>query len=363
MPEPAAPTDPTDSASHPAPRTAPSPDASHGAVVDLIFSGLAFQVAGSVVRLGVADVLGTETRTAGEVARRCETESAATLRLLRAMAGLDLAIEARTGEFALSEAGAILRADHPQSKRDLVLMFTAPAMCEPWRHLTDSVRTGQPAYEKVFGTDFFDYLGTDEELSELFNVSMRQSTRAVADLLPAAYDFSGATTVLDVGGGDGTLLAAVLHARPHLRGILFDAPSGLGQAPEVLRRHEVTERCDLHAGDFFAELPHGADIHVMKSVLHDWDDDRATTILRNSRAAMPEHGRLVIVEGVLPDTVDGSAPAAAYLSDLNMLTNLGGRERTRAEFDALCRRAGFTETTVLPLAPGFPIRALEATPA
>ncbi|MFC7327925.1 methyltransferase [Marinactinospora rubrisoli] len=324
---------------------------------------MAAQVAGSAARLRVMDRIGDGERTAEALAAECGTDAQAMLRLLRAMAALGLLAENAPGRFSPTVAGSLLRTDLPGSVHAFVLMLTDPALTRAWEHLEVSIRTGRTAFDGVFGTDFFSYLGEDAELSARFNTAMSDTTRATAAALPEYCDFGRFRTVVDVGGGDGTLLAQVLSAHPALRGIVFDTHEGLAQTEETLRRAGVGERCSLASGDFFAAVPGGGDLYLLKSVLHDWDDERAVTILGNCRRVIPGHGRLLIIEPVLPATVDASVPAILYLNDLNMLVNLGGRERTRAEFAALCERAGFTLASVTPLWPPHEFSLIEAVPA
>ncbi|SDD88087.1 acetylserotonin O-methyltransferase [Actinokineospora iranica] len=337
--------------------------AARGKVAQLVFGHMAAQVVATAVRLGVADLIGDGRLTAAEVARERGTDVQATRRLLRTLAALDLVAEDQPGTFALTPAGSLLRVDRPDSLASFVRMFADPAMLRAWEHLDDSVRTGQPSFTEVFGVDFFAYLKDNPELSAQFNAAMSQGTRASAAVLPARYDFGRFGTVVDVGGGDGTLLAAILREHPAVRGILFDTAEGLSRAEETLGRHGVAERCLVKTGDFFASVPDGGDLYLLKSVIHDWDDDRAETILRHCRAAMPDHGRLLIVEPVFPAAVDGSTSPIMYLSDLNMLVNLGGRERDRADFEDLCARAGFTVTGISALPPPHPFSLIEAAPA
>ncbi|MFV2175650.1 methyltransferase [Actinomadura sp. LOL_016] len=334
-----------------------------GELVQMVFGHLASQALATAVRLGVVDSIGEGERTSAELARECATDEQAMLRLLRALAALDMLVENQPGVFALSAGGALLRTDRPDSVASFVRMFTDPAMWRAWEHLDDSVRTGRTAFDQVFGKDFFAHLKDDPELSALFNASMSQGSRAAADVVPGHYDFDRFPTVVDVGGGDGTLIAAILRAHPSLRGILFDTPEGLAQADGTLREHGVADRCALESGDFFAAVPGGGDLYLLKSVIHDWDDDRAATILRHIRRVIPDQGRLLIVEPVLPDTVTSALPPAMYLSDLNMLVNVGGRERTHADFHDLCQDTGFTLTRRLPPPPPLAFSLIEAAPA
>lgn len=323
-------------------------------LMQLVFGNMAAQAVGAAARLGVADQL-DEARTAAEVATACAADEASMRRLLRAMAALDLCVEEPADTFALTPSGALLRRDRPGSAHAVATMFTDETMIGPWHRLDESVRTGRTVFGDVFGTDFFAHLKARPELSATFNAAMSQGTLRTAAVLPASYPFDRFTTLVDVGGGDGTLLAAILDAHPALRGVLYDTEEGLAQA----RPHE---RITPVTGDFFAEVPAGADLYLLKSVLHDWPDDRCAEILSHCRRVIPPDGRLLIVEPVLPETVDGTIPPVMYLSDLNMLVNLGGRERTRSDFENLCRRAGFEVTAVTPLPPPAGFSVVEAAP-
>lgn len=333
-----------------------------GRLAQLVFGQMAAQTVATAAAFGLADLIGETERSAAELAEATGCHPGSMTRLLRTLAALELLTESRAGHFRLTGAGALLRTDRPDSMHALVTIFSDAAMLDAWRSLSGAVRTGQVAFDKTFGTDFFTYLAGNPALSERFNTAMRQGTHVTAQVLPAAYDFGRFSTVADIGGGDGTLLAAVLGAHPRLRGILYDTPEGLAQAEGTLAEAGVAQRCTTRTGDFFAEVPAGADLYLLKSVIHDWDDERATLILRHCRAVIPEHGRVLIVEPVLPDVVDGSLPALMYLSDLNMLVNVGGRERTRDDFAALCTASGFelADITALPPA-GFSL--IEAVPA
>ena len=332
-------------------------------LVQLVFGQMAGKVLATGAQLGLADLLGDAERSGTELAAATGTNAGALTRLLRALAALDIVTETSPGTFRLTDTGALLRTDRPDSVAAFVRMFSDPAMLAAWVELEGAVRTGETTFDKIFGVGFFEHLSGDLELSALFNASMRQGTRMTAALLPAHYDFGRFHTVADVGGGDGTLIAEVLRANPALRGIIYDTAEGLAQADATLTAAGVADRCATRAGDFFTAAPAGADLYLLKSVLHDWDDDRAATILGHCRQVIPEHGRLLIVEPVLPPVVDGTLPPTMYLSDLNMLVNLGGRERTRADFEQLCERAGFTVTEIHPLPAPAVFSLIEATPS
>ncbi|MDT0344427.1 methyltransferase [Streptomyces litchfieldiae] len=328
----------------------------------MVFGTMAAQVVATAARFGLMDRIGDGERTAAELAEECDADPQAMHRLLRALAGLELLTEHQPGTFSATAVGALLVTDRPDSFHSFVRMFTDPAMLRAWDHLEDSVRTGRPAFADVFGTDFFGYLKQNPELSAQFNGAMSQGTRATAIAVPARYDFGRFSTVVDVGGGDGTLLAAILREHPALRGVLFDTAEGLAGAAETFRREGVGERCESVTGDFFRSVAPGGDLYLLKSVIHDWDDERAATILRHCRAALPGHGRVLLIEPVLPPVVDPATASLTYLSDLNMLVNLGGRERTRADFEDLCGRAGLTVTAVEPLPPPNAFSLIEAAP-
>jgi hypothetical protein len=332
-----------------------------GRLTGLVFGTLAGQVVSTVANLGLADRLGDAERTGAELAKLTGTDPGALTRLLRAAAAVGLLAESKPDTFGLTEAGALLRTDRPDTMNAFVRMFSDPAMQAGWRTLDTSVRTGEVTFDQAFGTDFFSYLGANPELSALFNASMRQASRATAAALPSLYDFSRFGTIADIGGGDGTILAPILASQPAARGILYDTAEGLAQAEETLGAAGVLDRCELRVGDFFASAPEGADLYLIKSVLHDWDDERCATILRHCKSAMPAGGRLLILEPVLPETVDGTMSLPMYLSDLNMLVNLGGRERTRTDFEDLCGAAGCTIGSITPMPPPDAFSLIEAT--
>ncbi|MFE9840269.1 methyltransferase [Streptomyces goshikiensis] len=318
-----------------------------GHVVQLVFGSLAAHTLRAAIDLRIVELMGGGETSATDLARKAGTHPQATLRLLRALAGLRLLRESAPGTFSVTPAGALLDPGAPGSMASLVTSsaFMERIMQPGWEYLTDSVRTGDTSFEKAFGKDFFSYLKDNPERYAGFNEAMSQATRATAAVLPGAFDFGRFAAVADVGGGDGTLLAAVLREHTALKGILYDTADGLAQASETLRRDGLTERCALVPGDFFASVPEGADVYLIKSILHDWPDDRCVTILRHCREVLPADGRVLIVEPVLSEAVDPET-VGLYLGDLNMLVNWGGRERTRAEFDEVCHRAGLAVVSV-----------------
>ncbi|MBF6266293.1 methyltransferase [Nocardia farcinica] len=330
-------------------------------LMNMMFGTICSQVVGTAARLGLADHLGEDELDYRELAARTDTHPGALARLLRALAALEIVVETGPGTFRLGEAGLPLRTDRPDSQAAAVLLFTDPALLDSWKLTEEAVRTGRPTFETLYGTDFFSFLATRPELSERFNATMRQVSLPIAHLVPVSYDFTRHRTVVDVGGGDGTLIAQILRGARSVRGVVFDSPTGVAEAASTLAAAGVADRCRVEAGDFFTAVPAGGDLYVLKNILHDWDDDRCVTILDRCRAVVPADGRVLIVESVLPDTVDTADPAP-YLTDISMLVNMGGQERTRAEYERLCRRAGFAVVAAHPTVFPTSYSLLEAMP-
>jgi hypothetical protein len=332
-------------------------------LIQLVFGHMAALAVSTAARMRLPDLIGDREVTATELAAECGAHPPSIDRLLRALAALELLTEHRPGQFSLTTTGALLRTDRPDSANAFTLMFTDPALLQAWQLLESAIRSGRTVFEDALGTDFFSYLKADPELSAQFNAAMSQGTRMATPGLATAYGFERFDTVVDVGGGNGTLIAGILREHQALKGILFDTAEGLAQAGEVLRRAGVNERCTVRTGDFFDSVPAGGDLYLLKSVIHDWDDQRAGVILDNCRKVMPGQGRLLIVDPVLPGVVDGSVPDLMYLSDLNMLVNVGGRERTRADIDQLCQQSGFVLAGITPLPAPAMFSLVEAVPA
>lgn len=328
-------------------------------VARLAFGSMAAHTLRAAVRLEVVELIGDGPRTAAEVAAGAGTAHQPMTRLLRALTALGLLTEHTPDTFSVTPAGALLSPGHPDSLASFVRMFTDPAIVRAWEHLDSSVRTGEIAFDSVFGTDFFSHLARHPELSTDFNAAMSQVASETAAVLPRAFDFGRFASVTDVGGGSGTLLAAVLEAHPGVAGVVFDTADGLAEAAKTLARHRLEERCSLIAGDFFHSVPQGSDVYLVKSILHDWTDSQAVTILRHCREVLPPGGVVLIVEPVLPEVV-GVEDEGTYLSDLNMMVNVGGRERTRADFEEVCGRAALRVTSVTPLAEAAPYSLIEA---
>ncbi|MFC5286623.1 methyltransferase [Actinokineospora guangxiensis] len=328
----------------------------------LVFGHMATQVVATAVRLGVADAIGDDGRHGADLAAGIGTDPETTNQLCRALAALGVLSETKAGWFRLTETGALLRTDRPDSLAPFARVFADPAIQATWRELDSVVRTGQGSFGALFGKSFFEHVAADPQLSTHFPAALRQSAAQTAEALPAHYDFAPYGTVADLGGGDGTVLAAILAATPRLRGILIDAPPALAAAPATLAAAGVADRCAVIPGDITAEVPPGADLYLIRNVLHHAPDERAVAVLSAIRAAVSRGGRLLIVDPALPDTVDGSLPDTMYLSDLHMRMIGGGRGRTQAAFEDLCARGGFTVTGFRLLPAPMAFSLIEAVP-
>jgi orsellinic acid C2-O-methyltransferase len=315
-------------------------------------------------RLGLADVLADGPRTTRELAAATGAHEPSLYRLLRALAFAGLVHQPAPDTFALTEQGELLRSGLVGSLRELVLLLAGPESWRAWGQLEHSVRTGDVAWQHVFGETCFDHLAREPDRQAGFNAAMAEGSRAFVPTLLAATDLAAADQVVDVGGGSGALLAGILSAHPRLAGVLLDTAPGLADAPRTLAQAGVADRCRLVAGDFFQSIPAGADAYLLKHVLHDWDDERCVGILTTCRRAMPAGAVLLVIESLMPATVSGlPQQAQLVMNDLNMMVCHGGRERTVAEFGGLLRQAGLQLESVTPCPAPSTVGILEARPA
>jgi hypothetical protein len=301
--------------------------------------------------LGLADLLQPGPRTSDDLATACGAHAPTLYRLLRALASVGVFTEVDERRFALTPLAELLRSDVSGSMRALARMYGAEQY-RAWGDLLDSVRTGRPAFDRVFGVSHFDYLAHSPEADAIFNDAMTGWTTQVAEAVVAAYDFAGVDTVVDVGGGYGLLLATILRAHPAVRGVLFDQPHVVKGAEPRLQAAGVAERCATDGGDFFASVSPDGDAYILAQIPHDWDDERCRIILGNCRRAIRPVGKLLVVEQVLPPA---NEPSFAKWLDLHMLVLLTGRERTETEYRDLHAAAGFALTRVIPTFSGASI--------
>lgn len=261
--------------------------------------------------------------------------------MLRALTSLGIFVEDTSGRYCQTPLSEALRADHPESVRPLAMMLGARFIWEPVGLLDESIRTGQVAFERVHAAPFFRHLAENPEDAAVFNAAMSSMPSYIAEIVEA-YDFSKFRRIVDVGGGHGALLAAILEANPQTHGVLQDLPAVVAGA-STLRREGIADRCELLAGDFFDGVPGGGDAYLLKGIIHDWNDEAAVAILRNCRQAIRRDGTLILLDAVLT----GSDDPARALMDLLMMVLTGGRERTEAEFRALLQEARFSLTRVV----------------
>src|SRR5262245_26612534 len=300
--------------------------------VQIIQMGIAIWGARAVyaaARLGLADLLAEGPRTVDELAHSTGTHVRSLHRLLRALASHGVFTEVQPQRFALTALGAALKTDAPGAARAAVLTLAGDWQWKAWDHFLYSLQTGKPGMAKAHGMGVFEYLATHAEDSGRFNDAMVGMYAGVGPSVVAAYDFSRFRTVVDLGGGTGMLLAAILRANEVVRGILFELPEVIRQARRTIDELGLSARCQVIAGDFFKTVPAGYDAYILSHALHDWTDEQALPILRNCRGAIAKDGRLLIIEALLPP---GDVPHHSKLIDLLMLTVTGGVERTAEEF-------------------------------
>lgn len=307
-----------------------------GSLWELLAGFMRTQAIAAAVRLGVPDVVGPEPRDVAEIAARVGADEQSLYRLLRALAGEGVFAEVEPRRFAATPLSDGLRTDAPLTMRPHALMLGAEHY-GAWAEALHSFVTGEPAFDRVYGETFFDFLAQHPEAESNFARAMASGAALRAQAL-VAFDWSGFGSVVDVGGGNGTALAAVLVAHPQLRGTLFDLPGVVSAGPDVLHAAGVEARCEVVSGSFFEDPLPPADVYVLAQILHDWNDDRATAILRSCRRSIGAEGLLLLAEGILPV---GPEPDFGKLFDLHMLVLVGGKERTLEEWRALLDGGGF----------------------
>jgi hypothetical protein len=295
----------------------------------------ALQVA---AELGLADALADGPKDRDALARDVGAHADAMNRLIRALASLGIFKQLPDGRVANTERSECLRSDAPGSLRELGRMYGASPMWQAWTGLEHSVRCGEPAFAYIHGSPVFEYLAEHPESARRFDDAMAASSRLMNEALVEAYEWGQFGTLVDVAGGVGSTLAAILRANPGVRGVLFDLPHVIERGRDHLTQQGVAARCRTQTGSFFDAVPSGADAYFMKHIIHDWNDEDCLRILHNCRSAMPDHAKLLVCEKmILPD----DRPSVAKTMDLVMLVMTdGGRERTEQEFRKLFARAG-----------------------
>ncbi|HZG86126.1 methyltransferase [Paenibacillus sp.] len=327
-----------------------------GQLYQMIMGGMVQQGLYVVAKLGIPDLLRDGPRTAEELAEATAAHAPSLYRVLRAAASAGIVRRNEADAFELGPLGTYLRSDHPASLRDTAVMFGEPWHRDAWTSLLHSVRTGETAFARVHGKPLFEFLAGDAEAAGVFQRAMTSLTGSQAALV-AAYDFAPFRHIVDVGGGQGGLLAEILKAHPAAQGTLYDLAPVAADASAIAAAQGLAERCRCVAGDFFVSVPSGGDAYVLKAVIHDWDDAEAALILTNCRRAMLPDAKLLLIETVVPP---GDAPHPAKWIDLEMLAITSGKERTEAEYKTLLERAGFRLNRVVPTPTPWSI--VEASP-
>jgi len=308
-------------------------------------------------KLGIPDLLQSGPKTAEELATATETHAPSLFRILRALVSVGVLSSTEGDRFAQTPLSETLVTDAPGSLRWFAVSELGQEHYPAWGNLMHSVKTGEIAFDNFFGVDIWKYFQQNPDDAAVFNNSMSNMTAAVNEAITSLFDFSQFGTVVDVGGGHGGLITAILNKNPELKGVLFDAPEVIEGARPKIEAAGLADRVETVAGNFFQAVPEGGDAYIMKWIIHDWDDEKSNTILRNCRSRMKANGRLILVDSVVPQTDE---PHFSKFIDLNMLVMTGGKERTEKEFAELLAAAGFRLLRVIPT--DLPTSIVEAEP-
>jgi hypothetical protein len=325
----------------------------------LMSSGVILQQAlYAAAKLGVADLLNNRPQTSPDLAVRLKVNESALLRMLRFLGSQGVFEETVSGVFTNNELSHFLRSGVPGELRSFVILRGSESFFAPFGEILYSIETGLPSKEKLYGRDTFEQLKKDPEMARIFDDAMTNMSEWTGAGIAGAYDFGVWESLMDVGGGNGMLLAQILRAHPELRGVLADLPHVLGRAQERgFLAGELGARSKLQSCDFFQDVPSGCRAYLMKNVIHDWDDERAHKILINCRRAIPEDGVLLLAQWAVPDE---NRPSAGRFMDIAMMVLTGGKERSVEEHRELLARAGFRLRQVFPVPGDFSI--IEAIP-
>lgn len=310
-----------------------------------------------IAKLGIPDLLKSGPKTAEELAAATKMHAPSLFRILRALASVGVLSSVDGVRFGQTPVSETLVTDAPGSLRWFAVSELGQEHYPAWGNLMHSVKTGEIAFDNFFGVDVWKYFQQNPEDAAVFNDSMSSVTAATNEAILSLYDFSNFGTVVDVGGGHGGLITSILKRNSKVKGVLFDAPEVIEGARPKLEAAGVAERCETVTGDFFKSVPAGGDAYVMKWIIHDWDDEKSITILRNCRSRMRANGRLILVDCVVPESDE---PHFSKFIDLNMLVMTGGKERTAKEFEQLLGAAGFKLLRIIPTE--LPTSIVEAEP-
>jgi hypothetical protein len=303
-------------------------------------------------KLGIADLVKQEPKTAEHLAAASGAHASSLFRVLRALASVGIFTQDDKDRFGITPLSETLRADVPGSLRAFAMTELGEEHYPAWGDLLHSVRTGEIAFDHVFEMDVWKYFAQHPDNAKIFNDAMSGMTAQANEAIHASYDFAGINTLVDIGGGHGGLMTSILRRNPRMHGILFDSPQVIDGGRESVQASDVAERCELVGGNFFESVPLGGDAHILKWIIHDWDDEKSLVILKNSHRALAENGKLILVEAVVPS---GSELHFSKFMDLNMLVMTGGHERTEEEFRRLYEAAGFRLNRIVPTESPFSV--------
>jgi len=307
------------------------------ALLQMVNSYMISQALYVVAKLGIADLLADGPKSADEIAAVVDCHPPSVYRVLRSVAAVGVFAEGEDGRFELTPMGDLLKSDTEGSLQGWTVIRGEPFVWRPWGEILHSVKTGRSAFGHVFEKPAFDYLGENQDDARLFDNAMRSISHGKFEALAEAYDFSGVKTLVDVGGGNGGMMTAILKANTHLKGTIAELPHVVDHATERMEEAGLTERCECVPVDMFESVP-ASDAYIMGNVIHDWDDERSITILSNCRKAMRDDGRVLLVEMVL---TPGNEFHLGKLVDIEMLVMTdGGLERTEAGYQKLFESAG-----------------------
>jgi hypothetical protein len=296
-------------------------------------------------KLGISDLLVDGAKTAEELAAATDTHPDSLYRVLRMLATAQIYHESEDRKFSLTPLSETLRSDVVGTLRPGAIAEMGEVHYEAWGNIMHSVKTGEIAFDAKFGKNIWQYFEADQEKAENFNKWMALSSEPLNQAVSSIYDFSGVEKIVDVGGGLGAMISAILAKNPELKGVVFDAPSVVEKSKEFIAAQGLSDRCEAVGGDFFEAVPAGGDIYSMRWILHDWEDSKSLTILNNIKKVLPENGKLLLVEAVVPE---GSEPHFSKFFDMVMLTMTGGRERTEKEWSELLGKSGFRISRIIP---------------
>lgn len=327
-------------------------------VTQMIMGSIGAQAIYVAAKLGISDLLADKPKTVVELASATNTDAPSLYRVMRALASLGIYFEEENKTFKLTTFAEMLRSDSPKSLRDMAIFMGEDWHWNVWGRTLFSVQTGKPAWAEVNGQDPFPYLQANPEKARIFDRAMSSLSNLAIKAVVDGYDFSGVNTLIDIAGGQGRLLTGILEANPTMRGVLFDLPHVLEGAGEVVKSSTAADRVEFATGDFFEGVPGGGDAYIMKHIIHDWDDARAITILKNIKQAMNAGGRVLLVEGVIEPA---NQPDFGKLMDIEMLVSPGGKERTEEEYKDLFASAGLRLIRIIKTqSPYSVIEAVEA---